>query len=55
MTIAILDYTSGVLSVERIPDDTKDIEEYLYEKLNYNENISWMEIVGIYMDISLCC
>ena len=42
-TIAILDYISGSVKYEYSKSNkTEKIEEFLFDKLNYDSNINWM-------------
>ena len=52
MTVSILNYTTATLEVINIPENhINNIERYLFEVLDYNENdISWMVTHYISMD-----
>jgi hypothetical protein len=52
MTIAILDYANARLEVIYIPDETKNIEQYLFKTLGYREaDIYWMEVDEVNIEI----
>ena len=47
MIVCILDYTDGRIIFQDVPDNV-DVEEYLFDELDYEENqIYWMEAKSV--------
>ena len=45
MLVAVLNYIDGSVHFHKIPDDIKDVEDYLTDTLEYSSNIHWMEVL----------
>ena len=45
MLIVVLDYRDGSVHFHKVPDDIEDMEDYLFDILDYDDScIHWMEV-----------